>query len=128
MTLAYYFDEHVPWAITHGVRTAGIEVLRVQDDSLRGVEDEPLLQRATDLGRVLFTQDDDFLAISAEWLRTGRTFPGIVYVHQDRLSYRERIAELIRLSREFSAEQMVNQVVYLPLRLPPRSEPVESRE
>ena len=128
MTLAYYFDEHVPWAITHGVRTAGIEVLRVQDDSLRGVEDEPLLQRATDLGRVLFTQDDDFLAISAEWLRTGCTFPGIVYVHQDRLSYRERIAELIRLSREFSAEQMVNRVVYLPLRLPPRSEPVESRE
>ena len=128
MTLAYYCDEHVPWAVTHGVRAAGIDALRVQDDSLHGEGDEPLLQRATELGRVLFTHDDDFLVIAAEWLRTGRTFTGIVYVHQDRLSYRERIAELIRLDREFSAEQMVNQVVYLPLRLAPRSESEESRE
>jgi len=114
-------DEHVPWPVTDGMRGAGIDVLRVQDDELRGEDDEPLLVRATGLGQVRFTHDDDFLAIGAEWLRTGRTFAGIVYVHQDRLSYRERIDDLTRLAREYTAEEVVNRIVYLPLRDPPQS-------
>lgn len=121
MTLAFYFDEHIPWAVAHGVRSAGFDVLRVQDDNLEGQDDEPLLQRATELGRVLFTQDDDFLAISAGWLQAGRTFAGVVYVHQNRLSYRERIDDLIQLAREYTVGELVNQVVYLPVRIPPRA-------
>src|SRR5690349_16641547 len=30
------------------------------------------LERATQLGRTVFTQDDDFLALADEWLRNGR--------------------------------------------------------
>jgi len=116
MTLAYYFDEHVPWPVTHGLRSGGIDVLMVQDDEVRGEDDEPLLVRATELGRVLFTHDDDFLVIGAEWLRAGREFAGLVCVHQDRLSYRVRIDDLTRLSREYTPVEMRNRLVYLPLR------------
>jgi hypothetical protein len=44
-------DEHVPRAITEGLKIRGIDVLTVQEDGLRGISDKELLDRATLLGR-----------------------------------------------------------------------------
>jgi predicted nuclease of predicted toxin-antitoxin system len=54
-------DEHVPRAISVGLRLRGVDVLTAQEDGLRNTPDADLLDRATALGRVIFTQDDDFL-------------------------------------------------------------------
>jgi predicted nuclease of predicted toxin-antitoxin system len=54
-------DEHIHRAITIGLRLRGIDVLTVQEDGRAGVSDPLVLDRATELNRVLFTQDDDFL-------------------------------------------------------------------
>jgi predicted nuclease of predicted toxin-antitoxin system len=54
-------DVHVPAAITAGLRQRKIDVLTSQDDGTVRFTDNELLMRATDLGRVLFTQDADFL-------------------------------------------------------------------
>jgi hypothetical protein len=40
------------------------------------------MERATLLGRSMFTQDDDFLEIADHWRRSGRHFTGVIYVHQ----------------------------------------------
>lgn len=62
MTVALYMDEHVHRAITAGLRLRGVDVLTAQDDGRRQVPDDVLLDRASDLLRVLFSQDEDLLA------------------------------------------------------------------
>lgn len=61
MTIALYMDEQVPKAITLGLRQRGVDVLTVQDDGFTTTPDPIVLDRATELGRVIFSQDDDFL-------------------------------------------------------------------
>ena len=63
MSLALYMDHHVDAAITEGLRLRGGDVLTCRDDGTTTLDDESLLARATQLGRVLFSQDDDLLDI-----------------------------------------------------------------
>jgi len=76
MAQAWYMDVHVPSAVTAGLRRRGVDVLTSQEDGTREADDAALLQRATDLGRVLFTQDDDLLAIASQWQQEAREFAG----------------------------------------------------
>lgn len=62
--LRLYMDVHVKAAITAGVRRRGIDAVTAQEDGATRLEDVPLLDRATALGRTLFGQDDDLLAIA----------------------------------------------------------------
>jgi hypothetical protein len=72
VTLALYMDHHVPEAITSGLRRRGVDVLTAWDDGRARASDEELLTRATELGRDLFSQDDDLLAVAAAWQASGR--------------------------------------------------------
>lgn len=58
MPLALYLDVHVPRAITNGLRRRGVEVLTAQEDGSAELDDPPLLERATELNRPFYTQDD----------------------------------------------------------------------
>jgi hypothetical protein len=80
-------DVHVPYAITTGLRLRGIDVLTSQEDHTTQLSDPDLLERASGLGRALFTQDRDFLRIASEWQQTGRSFAGIVYGHLLRATF-----------------------------------------
>ena len=62
MSVGLYRDVHVPAAITRGLLLRGVDVLTAQIDGTTGLEAPDLLNRATDLGRVLFSQDEDLLA------------------------------------------------------------------
>ena len=75
-------DVHVPIAITHGLRLRGVNVLTAQEDGSDQVPDDKLLDRATELGRLLFTQDDDLLREATSRQRAGRTFSVVIYAHQ----------------------------------------------
>ena len=78
-------DVHVPAAITEGLRRQGIDVLTSQDDGTRKLDDESLLQRASDLKRVLFSQDVDLLRIAHQWQSQGCSFTGVIFAHQQRI-------------------------------------------
>lgn len=52
-------DVHVRRAVTVGLRLRGVDVVTAQVDNAGGMPDDELLRRATELGRVLFSQDDD---------------------------------------------------------------------
>ncbi len=58
MTVRFYMDEHVSRAVTVGLRRRGLDVLTVQEDGRTGASDPAVLDRATELGRVLFSQDE----------------------------------------------------------------------
>jgi len=79
-------DVHVPAAITAGLRHRGNDVLTCQDDGTIRLADEEVLARATHLGRILFTQDEDFLQIANLWRMDQRAIFGLIYCHRPALS------------------------------------------
>lgn len=74
-------DHHVPRAITNGLRLRGVDVITAAEDGAGELGDPALLERATDLDRVLFTQDDDLLTEATNRQRQGQTFTGVIYAH-----------------------------------------------
>ena len=76
--IRYYTDEHVAQAVVRGLRQRGVDVLTVSEAGTLSAADEEHLKRARDEGRVIFTQDDDFLRFHA----AGTDHAGIVYAPQ----------------------------------------------
>ncbi len=115
MSLRFSFDHHVQGAVAHGLRQREIEVITAEDDQTKGYEDEALLARATDLGCVLVTNDEDFTVIAASWQAAGRSFAGIVYMTRQQIPYGKMIEDLQLIAEAYSPEEMANRVEYLPL-------------
>jgi hypothetical protein len=115
MPLLVYMDVHIPLAITEGLRRRKIDVLTSQEDRTTEWDDEPLLARATELGRLLFTQDEDLLRIAARWQKEGGQFDGVLYAHQQRASLGRLMEDIELLVRCCEPEELANRVTYLPL-------------
>ena len=81
MSVSLYFDHNVRAAIASGLRRRDVDVLATYEDGYAEADDPTILQHATDLGRVAFTHDDDFIAVGNDWQKEGRRFAGIIYVH-----------------------------------------------
>jgi hypothetical protein len=67
-------DVHVPQAITDQLRRRGVDVLTAIEDDSAQLGDEALLEHASSLGRVLFTQDIRFKALALILAASGTTF------------------------------------------------------
>ena len=108
-------DVHIPAAITEGLRLRGVEVLTAQEDGGRRLPDDKLLDRATELEHVLFTQDDDLLREAAERQRHGVAFAGVIYAHQFEVTIGQCIRDLALIAKVDEPEDCANRVEYLPL-------------
>ena len=107
-------DVHVPLAITRALRRKGFDVLTAQDDSTTRLPDPDLLLRAAALGRVLFTQDDDFLAEAARLHRGGSNFATVIYAHQF-TGIGVCVADLALILAAMLPGEARGQVLHLPL-------------
>jgi hypothetical protein len=108
-------DVRVRWAITDGLRRRGIDVVTAQEDGSARLEDPPLLDRVTELGRVLFSQDDDLLREATRRQATGERFSGVIYSHQLRFTIGQAIRDLEMMAEVYEPADMENRVEYLPL-------------
>lgn len=115
MPVALYMDHHVPHAITLGLRLRGLDVLTAYEDGRSEQQDAALLDRAAELGRVLFTRDDDLLAEATKRQRTGIPFSGIVYAHQLRVAIGRCVQDLAIIAAAGTPKDLKNGVVFLPL-------------
>lgn len=115
MPLALYMDHHVPQAITYGLRLRDIEVLTAYEDDAYELEDADLLDRATELNRTLFTQDDDLLAEGARRQIANIPFCGIIYAHQLRVSIGRCVRDLEVLAKAGEPDDLKNEIIFLPL-------------
>jgi uncharacterized protein with PIN domain len=79
MGVKFYVDEHVAKAVVRGLRQRGVDVLTVPEAELLGASDEDHLARARSEGRVLVTQDTDFLRLHA----AGVEHAGIAFAPPD---------------------------------------------
>jgi len=115
MSVGFYMDEHVPSAITRGLQRRGVDVLRVQDDGFGQTDDELILDRAQELGRIVFTQDKDFLGIVQARQDSGENFAGVIYSAQKGPTIRQCIDDLELASSASSADDWLIVLKYLPL-------------
>ncbi len=115
MAVALYMDQHVPRAITAGLRLRGVDVLTAYEDGASAWEDPALLDRAGALRRVLFTQDDDLLAEAARRQAQGRPFGGVIFAHQLHVSIGTCVRDLEIIAKNADTEELANQVLFLPL-------------
>lgn len=114
MSIPLYMDVHVKLTVTQGLRLRGIDVLTAQEDGCAELPDDELLERATSLGRLIFTQDEDFLAIASEWQESGRRFFGVAYSHQMAITVGQAITQLELVCKVMTADELQN-ILYLPL-------------
>jgi hypothetical protein len=116
MSLAFYMDHHVSRAITHGLRLRGVEVLTAYEDETSEVSDPALLDRAGELGKVLFTRDDDdLLAEATKRQRAGVSFHGVIYAHQLRVSIGRCVEDLELIAKAGESKDLLNSIMFLPL-------------
>ena len=115
MTVPLYFDHNVSPAAATGLQHRDVDVLTARQDGREGEDDELLLQQATELGRVLYTRDRDFLAIANRWRASNRPFSGIVYSRHRRLSIGQIIADLEVIAKASDPEDWLSRTEYLPL-------------
>lgn len=115
MTLRFYMDVHVPQAITDGLRRRGVDVLTAIEDGCRGLPDDKLLERATELERAVFTQDFGFRKVTDAWQRQAKEFPGVFIGSQTPDQYANFINDLQLIAEASEPEEWHNLVVYLPL-------------
>lgn len=106
--IRFYTDEQVARAVARGLRQRGVDVLTVPEAGMMGASDREHLERARAEGRVLFTQDDDFLRLHA----VGVAHAGIVYIPQH-ASVGEIVRGLMLVFQALDAEDMQGRVEYL---------------
>ena len=115
MAIRLFMDHNVRRPITAGLRLREVDVLTAFEDGSEELADPEILNRAGDLDRVLYTEDDDFLTEGATRQSHGIEFTGIIYAHQS-LQVRICIDDLELIAKASEPEDLRSQVLYLPLK------------
>ncbi len=111
-TRRFHLDEHVASAIATGLRRRGVNVTTAGDAGLLGAEDETHLAFGLSQGRVVFTNDEDFLVLHDQVIEHA----GIAYCPQQQRSIGEVIRRLIVLWQFLDPEDMRNHVEFIESR------------
>jgi len=109
-------DVHIRRAVTLALRLRSVDVVTAQEDGAAEFDDDQLLERATELGRVLISQDEDLLREGARWLSERKDFSGIIYAHQLRITIGQMVEDLDLIARATSQDEWWGRIEYLPLR------------
>jgi hypothetical protein len=97
-------------------RKPKLDIVRVQDVGLAGMDDAKILEWAAQDGRVLLTHDVSTITHHAyERVRAGKSMPGVFEVSRDLPT--GNVIEDLMLLAEYSLEgEWEGQVRYLPLK------------
>lgn len=109
-------DVRIPAAVTLALKQKGVDVLTAQEDGAGRLEDGPLLERASSLNRVIFSQDSDLLAEANLRQRQGAAFAGVIYGHQLEVTIGQCIRDLEIIAKVGELEDLAGRVEFLPLR------------
>jgi hypothetical protein len=108
-TIRFHLDENCAGAIAAGMRRHGIDVTTTPEAGLLGALDPEQLAYASLVGRVIFTQDGEFLCIHG----SGISHPGIAYCPKDSRSVGQIVDSLVLIWEVYEPEDMANRVEYI---------------
>lgn len=120
MNSRLYFDEHVPYALAMALRRRGVDVLRALEDDSTGLSDVALLDRATELGRVIVTRDVHFLREASRRQKAGIAFAGIIFIRSTTVPLGCLADDLEFVAATCAPETLSDGVVFVPLMSPAR--------
>jgi predicted nuclease of predicted toxin-antitoxin system len=107
--ICFHLDENVAAALAAALRFRNIDVTTTNDARLTGASDLAQLSFATDSGRVIVTQDDDFLRLHA----SGADHAGIVFCLTEHQNLVKLVRGLALIHDVLLPEQMRSRVEYL---------------
>jgi predicted nuclease of predicted toxin-antitoxin system len=108
-TIRFHLDENVNHAIADGLRRRKIDVTTTPEAGLISSSDEEQLRFAHSQGRVIFTQDSDFLKLH----NSGFQHCGVAYCVKGSRSIGEILQGLILIWEVLEAEEIVGKVEFL---------------
>ena len=114
MPIALYMDVHVPQAITSQLCRRGVDALTAFDDETQELPDDKLLERVTELKRVLFTQDIRFRVLAETWQIEGKQFSGLIFGHQLGGTIGQFVKDLEFIAQASEIDEWMNVVEYIP--------------
>ncbi len=103
--IRFYFDENLSPKVVSQLRMQTIDVIR----GPLGADDPAHLERAAAMGRVVCTEDDDFIKLAAQ----GIVHAGIIYGEQNKYSIGDWVRYLRLVHGVHSAEEMINTIIYM---------------
>ncbi len=109
MPLALLCDEHIPFPVIDGLNRRGIDVTTVQQSGMRSALDRFILEAARQQGRVVYTNDADFLRHHA----LGIIHSGIIYHHILDYSVGEAIRRVSLVCELLSPQEMIGRVQFV---------------
>jgi predicted nuclease of predicted toxin-antitoxin system len=109
VVIRFHLDEHISTQIATGLRRRNIDVTTTVEAGLTGSTDVEQLEFASSSGRVMVTQDNDFLRLHAQ----GAGHAGIAYCQQQSLSVGEMLRRVILVYDLLSAEEITGKVEFL---------------
>lgn len=107
--LRFFMDEHVPAAVTLGLRRHGIDVLTVQEAGRGGHTDEDQLAFALAEERVMVSFDPDFLVLH----QSGVAHAGIAWCPEKKYGIGQLIRALLLLHGVLTRNSMRGHVEFL---------------
>ena len=107
--IGLYFDENMPEAAAIQLSDQGIDFLTTQEAERCGTSDLEQLRFATKQGRVICSQDKDFLILA----RTHPLHSGIAFIPFRSREIGALVKGLRDLHRNETAESMKNRLVYI---------------
>jgi hypothetical protein len=123
VTIRLYLDEDsIDDALIVALRVRGVDLFTPADAGMMERDDPAQLDHATAQGRVLYTRNvGHFFQLHTEYLSVGKPHAGIVMGRHD-FTIGEQMRGLLRLIATRSAEEMMNQAVFLGSLLAPEDE------
>jgi|SRR6185436_6190886 len=111
-------DENFNNDIVRGLlrRNPQLDIVRVQDTGLSGVDDPSLLEWAAQANRMLLTHDVSTMTQYAyERLQANKRMPGVIEVSRS-VSIGVAIEDILLLAETSLEGEWEGQIIYLPLR------------
>jgi predicted nuclease of predicted toxin-antitoxin system len=108
-TIRFHLDEHCDPAIAAGLRLHGVDVTTAPEARLLRSDDTAHIAFGMQTGRVVFTQDQDFLRLHA----TAVNHCGIAFCYQQTRSIGQIIASLLLIWEVYEPDEMANRVEFV---------------
>lgn len=119
-TLKFYTDTHIAKAVALQLRNRSVDIIRCEEVDMAEAEDFEHLEYATREGRVIITNDEDFLALDATWREQGKTHAGIMHCRsQGEIAIGIIVKKCIAINERIISGQgtvekdIANQVIYV---------------
>jgi predicted nuclease of predicted toxin-antitoxin system len=102
--ISLLFDEHIPSSTAQELRNRGIEVEAVYETELQSASDEEIVEYVIETGKVIVTQDSDFLELEEK---------GLIFLTEP-LEIGELTRELLQVVQRLEREEVQNSSIFIP--------------